>query len=72
MANNKNKDFGTKKNTQITPPDVTAGLVEYKMSRQMAENIVGTKKGNPQEILCNYVNTSLGLKGYCVKVLVDL
>lgn len=73
MANNRNKDFGTKKDTRITPPDVTAGLIEYKMSRKMAENIVNSKKGkNPQEILCNYVNTNLGLKGYCVKVLVDL
>ena len=26
----------------------------------------------PQEILCDYVNTQMGLKGYCVKVLVDI
>ena len=34
-----------------------------------------TKKGNkadPQTILCDFVNTFMGVKGYCVRVLVDL
>lgn len=69
------RDFGSKKNTRIKAPDVNAGLVEYKMPRVMAENIIKTAKGNkadPQVVLCDYVNTFLGLKGYCVKVLVDL
>ncbi len=69
------KDFRSKKDTQIKAPDVNAGLVEYKMPRLMAEEIIKTAKGNksdPQVVLCNYVNTFLGLKGYCVKVLVDL
>lgn len=69
------KDYGSKKNTQIKAPDVNAGLVEYKMSRDMAENIIKTKKGNktdPQTILCDFVNTFMGVKGYCVRVLVDL
>ena len=69
------KDFGSKRDTQIEAPEVNAGLVEYKMPRLMAEEIIKTAKGNksdPQVVLCNYVNTFLGLKGYCVKVLVDL
>lgn len=68
----RNKDFGSKKEIQITPPEVTAGLVEYKMSRLMAEEILRGKKANPQEVLCAYVNENCGLKGYCVRVLVDL
>ena len=51
------------------------GSVEYTMSATMAQHILKTHKGpkkNKQDILCNYVNTQLGLKGNCVKVLVDL
>lgn len=66
------KDFGSKKASQITPPEVNAGLIEYKMPRLMAEEILKGKTNNPQEILCNYVNENCGLKGYCVRVLVDL
>lgn len=66
------KDFGSKKTSQITPPEVNAGLIEYKMPRLMAEEILKGKTSNPQEILCNYVNENCGLKGYCVRVLVDL
>lgn len=66
------KDFGSKKASQITPPEVNAGLIEYKMPRLMAEEILKGKTSNPQEILCNYVNENCGLKGYCVRVLVDL
>lgn len=71
----RNRNFGSKNDAQITPPDVNAGLVEYKMSRLMAEEVIKASKGNksnPQEVLCNYVNTFLGLKGYSVRVLVDL
>ena len=40
----------------------------------MADEIikVAKSKKTPQEILCNYVNEQCGLKGFCVKVLVDL
>lgn len=51
------------------------GSVEYTMSATMAQHVLKTHKGpkkNKQDILCNYVNTQLGLKGNCVKVLVDL
>ena len=52
-----------------------AGGIEYKMSAAMAQNIIKNHKGpkkNKQEMLCNYVNSEFGLKGRCVKVLVDL
>lgn len=68
----RSKDFGSKKAIQITPPEVNSGTVEYKMSRLMAEEILRGKKVNPQEALCKYVNENMGLKGYCVRVLVDL
>lgn len=52
-----------------------AGNIEYKMSNAMANSIIknhkGPKKSN-QEILCSYVNEQMGLKGNCVRVLVDL
>ena len=52
-----------------------AGGIEYKMSAAMAQNIIKNHKGpkkNKQEMLCSYVNSEFGLKGRCVKVLVDL
>lgn len=52
-----------------------AGGVEYKMSNALAQHILKTHKGpkkNKQETLCAYVNQEMGLKGHCVKVLVDL
>jgi hypothetical protein len=50
------------------------GGVEYKMSYAMAQEIIKNKKGKgrPQEILVNYVNSQMGLKDKCVRVLVDL
>ena len=50
------------------------GGVEYKMSYAMAQDIIKNKKGKgrPQEILVNYVNSQMGLKDKCVRVLVDL
>ena len=57
----------------VVPHDNFKGLIEYKMSKEMAENILrdAKGKGNPQEILCDFVNTQYGLMGYCVKVLVN-
>lgn len=73
------KDFGSKKETTLPAPDVCAGTIEYKMGKLMAEELLKTAKGKsgklpapPQKILCDYVNTQCGLKGYCVKVLVDI
>ena len=75
MRFDKNNDYGTKNpNAGIKAPEVCAGTIEYKMSKGMADEIikVAKSKKTPQEILCNYVNSEFGLKGFCVKVLVDL
>jgi hypothetical protein len=51
------------------------GGVEYTMSAALAQHILKTHKGpkkNKQETLCNYVDEQFGLKGKCVKVLIDL
>ncbi len=73
-ADNKVKDYGSKKPTTLPAPDVCAGTVEYTMSKTMADEIIKASKSKktPQEILCNYVNSECGLKGYCVKVIVDI
>ena len=72
-SSNKNRDFGSRKADTITPPDVCAGVFEYKMPRAMAENILKADKSRrpAQEVLCEYVNTQNGLKGFCVKVIVN-
>ena len=52
-----------------------AGGVEYTLSAALADHIIKTHKGpkkNKQDILCNYVNSQMGLKGHCVKVLIEL
>ena len=75
MRFDKNNDYGTKNpNAGIPAPEVHAGTIEYKMSKTMADEIIKASKSKkaPQESLCNYVNSELGLKGFCVKVLVDL
>lgn len=71
-------NFNKKRDT-IPAPDVCAGTFEYKMGKVMAEQILNdakTKSGKlpkpAQEILCDYVNRECGLKGFCVKVLVDI
>lgn len=51
------------------------GGVEYTMTAALANHIMKTHKGpkkNKQEVLCNYVNTQLGLKDKCVRVLIEL
>ena len=70
---------GDKKRETIPAPDVCAGTIEYKMGKLMADEILKAAKSKsgklpkpPLDILCDYVNTQLGLKGYCVKVLVDI
>ena len=49
-------------------------IFEYKMTRAYADAILKTRKNkkiDPQPYLIDYVN-SLGLKGTCINVLVDL
>ena len=77
--NNNNNNYGGKKRDTLKAPDVCAGTIEYKMSKLMAEEILKAAKGKSgklskpaQEILCDYVNTQMGLKGYCVNVLIEV
>jgi hypothetical protein len=76
--NNRNNNNNKKRDT-LKAPDVCAGTVEYKMSKVMAEEILKAAKGKsgklPKpalDILCDYVNTQMGLKGYCVNVLIEV
>ena len=51
------------------------GNIEYTITAALANHIMKTYKGpkrNKQDILCGYVNNQLGLKGNCVKVLIEL
>ena len=69
----RNKDFGTKNpNAGVKAPAFCCGTIEYKMPKAMADDILrdDKSKASAQEILCDYVNTQMGLLGYCVKVLV--
>ena len=77
--NNKPTNYGGQKRETIPAPTVCAGTIEYKMGKLMAEQILNDAKGKngklpkpTQEILCDYVNRECGLKGFCVKVLVDI
>jgi hypothetical protein len=78
-SNNKSFNYNGQKRETIPAPDVCAGTVEYKMGKTMADEILKAAKSKsgklpkpPLDILCDYVNTQMGLKGYCVKVLVDI
>ena len=58
---------------RITVEDLMCEQIEYEMSKELADIILAqAKKHNdkriPQEILCDFVNTQCGLKGYCVRV----
>ena len=49
-------------------------MIEYKMSKTLSNNIISAarEKGNKaptQEILRDYVNEQMHLKGYCVRVI---
>jgi hypothetical protein len=51
-----------------------AGYVEYKMAKEMAHEYLNARKGDdrkkdPQDYLCNLVNTEFGVKGVCTRVL---
>ena len=72
-TNSKNKNFNNRKTNYNIPADVYAEPIEYKMSKQMADGIIkdAKGKGNPQVLLCDFVNTQFGLKGYCVRVIVS-
>ena len=54
----------------VEAPDGVIEVIEYKMSAALAETLLKADKSKrtPQEVLCEYVNTQCGLKGYCVRV----
>lgn len=50
-----------------------AGYCEYKMPKQMAQQLLKNRKGEdakmrPNDFLCKVVNENFGLKEYCIKV----
>ena len=68
----------TKKITENKSKTVWAkpfeGGIEYEMSKEMAKQILATRKKeeqnvHPQEFLCRVVNEEFGLKGNCTRVL---
>lgn len=54
----------------VEAPEGVIEVIEYKMAAGLAETILKMDKSkrSPQEVLCEYVNTQCGLKGYCVRV----
>ena len=70
MAKNKNTEPESK-SVWAKPYE---GEIEYEMSKEMAKQILATRKGadqnvHPQEFLCRIVNEEFGLKGNCTRVL---
>lgn len=50
------------------------GTIEYEMSKEYARELLKTRKGQelnipPQKFLCDYVDSTFGLKGKCVHVI---
>ena len=70
----KNKDFGLTITKEGSLSE-RCGSVEYTMTAALANHIMKTHKGpkkSKQEVLCNYVNSQLGLKDKCTRVLIEL
>ena len=68
----------SKKNIENESKSVPAkpfeGDIEYEMPKELAKQILATRKGadqnvHPQEFLCRVVNEEFGLKGYCTRVI---
>lgn len=62
-----------RKDTKMDKPTLSkSGYIEYVMSQQMARNLLkdNTSRVHPQKYLCDVVNNSFGLKGYCTKVII--
>lgn len=62
------------KNNEKYWETINRGYFEYKMTKDMMQNILKEKmkknaKGTDQEYLCNYVNEQMGAKGNCIKVI---
>ena len=70
MAKNNNIE----NNSKTVSPKPFEGDVEYEMNKELAKQILATRKGadqnvHPQEFLCRVVNEEFGIKGNCVRVL---
>ena len=60
--------------SKSVPAKPYEGDIEYEMSKEMAKQLLATRKGqdqnvHPQEFLCRVVNEEFGLKGNCTRVL---
>lgn len=69
MAKNKNME----NNSHTGSPKPYEGDIEYEMTKEMAKQILATRKGTdqnipPQEFLCKVVNDEFRVKGNCVRV----
>lgn len=78
MNNNnvkKNNNFHDKEyNPWAIDTQGKCGYIEYKMPKIIADQylkLARNKVGDVQKYLCNIVNTEFGLKGYCLKVIID-
>ena len=54
--------------------DRIAGVIEYKMPKEIAKTLLMARKGDElklhdKEYLCKVVNESYGLKNHCVNVI---
>ena len=52
------------------------GEISYTMSEGVAKDLLAQRKGDekkmrPQEYLCHVVNEQFGLKGNCIKVIIE-
>lgn len=69
MAKNKNIE----NNSKTVPCKPYEGDIEYEMTKEMAKQILATRKGAeqnvpPQEFLCRVVNDEFRVKGNCIRV----
>ena len=70
MAKNSNVEIKNIEHVWSTP---FYGEIEYEMPRELAKQLLATRKGedqhsNVQKFLCSVVNLEFGIKGYCTRV----
>ena len=71
--NNKKNNMKKKNSNKVEAVIRNPGDFEYKMPKAMADAILKTENSRKpiQEILCDHVNKLFGLKGTCIKVIID-
>ena len=62
------------KNKKPTVSTINRGYFKYKMTKEMSDAYLKGRKGTdknkqPQEYLCDVVNSEFGIKGTCTRVL---